>query len=368
MAVLTNHSRFAVDVLRTHDQDARHLTVVIVSATFEVPPGGRLRPADEQSPVREGDVHRGDPAASSVIYEGEFASGKPKVDVLVNGTAYAPGGRKVEHVLIGIRVGDISKQLRVRGNRFWKTGLLGTTPSAPEPFETMPIIYERAFGGIDTRAQDSANHVWYRPNPVGVGFRGAPPARPDLGTDVPNIEDPSVPVTSPSGRYVPAGLGVMGRSWTPRIEFAGTYDAAWVEDQCPLLPHDFDPRFYQAAPADQQSATLRGGEPVELRNLTPEGLWTFTLPTLHVPVRLFYLDKMDHGNVRLDTVLLEPDFYRVTLIARHAFVLDRRRGPPQELVFGHCTLGWERARSRKKEYLDKTGRQGREVGVEDYSV
>jgi len=38
-----------------------------------------------------------------------------------------------------------------------------------------------------------------------------------------------------------------------------------------LAAGGFDPRFEQAAPADQQSRVIQGGEEVRLVNLTPDG-------------------------------------------------------------------------------------------------
>ena len=57
----------------------------------------------------------------------------------------------------------------------------------------------------------------------------------------------------------------------------------------PLWANDFDDRYHQSAPADQRAAGfLRGGELVELTNLTPDGVLRFSLPKVHVGFTTFF--------------------------------------------------------------------------------
>lgn len=363
MAILINHSRFAATLNETFDAQCRHWYVVVVAATFEVPPGKPPRPVEPQPEVQAADEYQGDPARSSVIREGEFAPEKPTADVIVIGSAHAPGGRPAESVVVSLRVGTMHKTLRVSGNRTWRGGVLGLTPSAPEPFRTMPVIYERAFGGVDERGPQPE---WEMRNPSGVGFRGAPPADPALETEVPNIEYPSTPISSVRDRPAPAGFGVVAKSWLPRSAFGGTYDEAWVKNQYPMLPDDFDPRFYQSAPADQQLTAVRGGETVELLNMTPEGAWRFTLPVLNVPADFWYPGRHTSAKLRVDTIILEPDAYRVSLLARTKVMMARNRSPLDVVSVGHATAAWRRARARGKIFIDWAANGGRLPGAEDY--
>jgi hypothetical protein len=359
MPAFVNHSPFVAKTFAILDPYGQLFDVILVSATFEAPPGKALRLADQQSPLRDSDEHYGDPGLSSVRFEGEVAWEKPSVDVIVNGTAYAPRSRKTERVLVSMRVGDLCKELQVSGDRFWRPGLLGIAPSAPQPFEMMPIVYERAFGGIDTRPSFGNMHHSDPRNPIGVGFQRATPQDPDIKTEVPNVEYPSQLLGNPKDRPLPAGFAVIGRNWEPRISFAGTYDDAWKANQFPLLPLNFDVRHFQAAPSDQQSLIIRGGESVEILNMTPEGTWQFFLPTLDVTAHFWSSDRSGSASLKLDTVLIEPDYYRVTLLARAKLLVVRNRAPLEEIIIGHMTPAWKRARLRKKNYFDKAGRQGR---------
>jgi len=363
MAVLTNHTAFAAKMFSGLDPHSRLHDVLVVSAAFVTMPGAPLRLADEPVAVVDNDVFYGDPTSSSVRYEGEIAWEKPFVEVIVNGHAIAARGQKAERVLVDVRVGDVHKQLMVNGDRHWR---LGGIPGSPKPFDRMPIVYERAYGGYDTRAANPAQHKLEPRNPVGLGFQGLRSNDPIIQTEVPNVEYPGQPVTSAETRSDPAGLGVLGRNWQPRLGFAGTYDAAWTAEQFPLLPLDFDVRHFQTAPADQQSRTLRGGEEVDIRNMTPEGRWRFHLPVLDVPVRLVYAERHGAAALRMDTVILEPDVYRLTVLARCKIPRARSRGPLEEVILGHVSPGWWYARIRRKKYLDHGNRNGRLIGTKDF--
>jgi hypothetical protein len=364
MAVLTNHTAFAVSLFGGMDPHSRQHDVLVVSAAFLARPGQPLRLTDEPVAVVDNDVFYGDPTSSSVRYEGETAWEKPFVDVIVNGHAVAPRGRKAERLLVDVRVGDVHKELLVYGDRRWRPG---GAPGSPQPFDKMPIVYERAYGGYDTRSANPAQHKLEPRNPVGLGFQGRPSNNPAIQTEVPNVEYPGQGISSANSRTDPAGLGVIGRGWQPRIGFAGTYDAAWTAEQFPLLPLDFDVRHFQTAPTDQQSRTLHGGEEVDIRNMTPEGRWRFSLPVLDVPVRLVHAERHGAAALRMDTVILEPDEYRLTLVARCKIPSVRARGPLEEVIIGHVTSGWWYARTHRKRYLDYGNRNGRS-GVKDFRI
>jgi hypothetical protein len=364
MSNLINMTSFAAATFVHPDAAAQLRQIVVVSAAFEARPGRPVRPVDEQPPVRVTDVCFGGPGASSVRYEAEVAWEKPRVDVVVSGArAYAPGGR-ARQVLVALRAGDVQKELLVSGDRGWRSLLLGGGPERPTEFETMPIVYERAFGGTDARAPKKAK-VDVR-NPIGVGFHGAASADENVHTRIPNVEYPAQLVVSSLAKPQPAGFGVIARGWQPRLALAGTYDDAWLKEQAPMLAHDFDVGHFQCAPADQQSATLKGGEPVELQNMTPDGLWHFTLPELDVPVRLRYADRDLSPALRTDTVVLEPESYRVTLLARFAVPVVRNRAPLEEIILGHVTPAWWRAKLRGKAFLDRAGTGGRAPGARDF--
>jgi hypothetical protein len=341
-ALLTNHTPFAADRFVLLTPDGQEAVLVVLAATFEAGRGGALAPSETQPAVLAEDVYLGAPGSSSLLAENELALAKERVDVIVVGTAYAPRGQPTSKVAVGVQVGDVNKALWVSGHRIWAL----RSPTRPVPFEEMPIRYERAFGG--TNPQNGAS---FAGNPVGVGFKGAA-SRDDLKTQIPNVEYPDDAIRGPSDHPRPAGLTPIARSWKPRVTFAGTYDDRWLEGRWPLLPTDFDLRFNQIAPPDQQSATLSGGERGRLIHLTPDGLWDFTLPRLDVPVHLVYDARDAVGTLRLDTIVLEPDARRVRMTARLCLVTERGTGLLREIVVGHVTRGWLTSLRKRKIYLD----------------
>src|SRR5205823_929885 len=108
--------------------------------------------------------------------------------------------------------------------------------------------------------------------PVGRGFVSNS-AREDLAeVPLPNLEDPGALITRYQDRPAPAGFGFIAPGWEWRKKYAGTYDDAWLNGRCPLLPADFNPRFYNAAHPDLVSKEFfRGGERIHVTNVRKDG-------------------------------------------------------------------------------------------------
>src|SRR5690242_10966283 len=79
--------------------DGRELLVVVVKGTFRIPGDGRGPVlAEEQLPLVDADTFTGEPGFSAPVYECDYAPTKPRCDVVLLGSAYAPFGRPVERV------------------------------------------------------------------------------------------------------------------------------------------------------------------------------------------------------------------------------------------------------------------------------
>jgi hypothetical protein len=295
--------------------DGRELVVVAIKGTFAIPQNGKEpRLAAEQVPLCEADVFTGEPGFSAPLYESDYAPRKPRCDVLLHGSAYAPGGRPVKRVTVSLQVGSLSKSFDVVGNRRWRKRFFFVRASRPEPFTVMPISYNNAFGGVDNTHEKEKKHRAYVANPIGIGFHNNRQANFVQNRPLPNTEEPGKRIKRPHGKYRPMAFGPIGRSWPPRLEYAGTYDDNWLENVFPFLPADFDDAYYQAAPPDQQIDCLQGGEEVVLINLTPQGRIAFRLPTIDLPVE--FTDaryKRTEKHALLDTIMIEPDIGRFTL-------------------------------------------------------
>lgn len=354
---LLNATRMCAGYTMGMRPDGRELLVAVIKGTFSLPIDGcEAQLADVQTPLVDADVFTGEPGFSAVLYESEFAPFKTRCDVLLNGSAHAPGGRLTKHVRVALEIGPISKSFDVVGNRVWVGALLGVVGSPPEPFVTMPISYDRAFGGTDSAHPDPSHHRSYDLNHAGVGFHAETASQFIDGTPLPNTEETGQPVTNPRGRYRPKAFGSIGRAWQPRAKFAGTYDQNWIDNIFPFLPPDFDEQYYQAAPTDQQMEYPRGGEEVVLTNLTAEGHTSFQLPAVNMPV-VFY---PRHGenietNAVVDTIVIEPDLQRFTMTWRSHVPLRKNMFEIEQVLVGEMPKAWYRARELGKAYYPSLG-------------
>jgi hypothetical protein len=353
--------------------DGRELLLVVVKGTFTIPKHGEeAKLAAQQAPPVDADVFTGEPGFSAPVYESDYAPVKPRCDVILNGSAHAPGGHPTQRVTVSLRLGPMHKRFDVAGNRLWRKDVFGLAATEPEYFTLMPISYDNAFGGVDNLNPDPEKHDAYLSNPVGKGFYPISKAKID-GTPVPNTEESGTPITSPTGSYRAMSFGPIGRAWRPRPKYAGTYDQDWIDNVFPFLPSDFEDRYYQCAPEDQQTDYLRGGEELELVNLTPEGYVRFRLPTVEVPVT-FYLKNYEQTEIAAvcDTLVIEPDLERFTMVWRASLPLRRNMFEVAQVITGRMPRGWYRARELGKTYYGSLkelvdARRGERGGVEENS-
>ncbi|WP_437675006.1 DUF2169 family type VI secretion system accessory protein [Sorangium sp. So ce131] len=326
MPNLENLTPFAAISLPSMAPDGADLLLAIVSGRFQLPPAGRPgaappRPCEEQRPVQLHDEHHGPPDASSLRYEGQSAPLRPATDVLLLGQAWAPKGAAAKRVDVTLAVAPhFVKTAAVFGERAFTQGGGAITPGSPRPFVAMPLVYERAFGGAEP-----GNHTprAYEPrNPVGRGFFTS--AADALYQPVANIEDPRALIQSAGDRPAPIGFGPIARSWQPRVRFGGTYDQRWVEELAPSWPPDFDVRFFQAAPLDQQvRGYLRGGERVAVSGVSPNGDIHFEVPRERVLLKGYFRGRVERKLMTLDSLLIEPDDGVFTLTWRASFRLPK---------------------------------------------
>lgn len=336
------------------DKDGRESIVVVVKGTFLIPKNPNDEPvlAPKQAPLVDSDTFTGEPGLSSVIYEVDYAPKKLKCDVLLHGSAYAPGGKPIDRVTVSLRVGSMVKSFDVVGNRTWQATALSLGASKPVPFVKMPFSYDTAFGGTDKAKGDPDTFRCYLPNHCGVGWHEYLDTKYLNGTPLPNTEETGRPVSKPNGSYKPMAFGPIGRQLPERAKWAGTYDQKWQDDVFPFLPKDFDERYFQSAPPEQQIEYPKGGEEVELLNLTPQGRTLFHIPKLDVPVEFTARGGGRHTihTPVIDTLVFEPDANRFSVIWRTNMPVRKNFFEIGQIIAGKMSRGWYRAREAGKEY------------------
>lgn len=179
---------------------------------------------------------------------------KSKAEYLVHGSAFVPGGASQETCPITVKVGDLEKTLYIVGDRFWK----GKQQSKPQPFTSMPISWELAYGGEG-----------YEKNPSGKGFASVETEHGPIQF-LPNIETPGRMITKPTQQPEPAGLGPIDITWPQRFSKVGTYDLNWLKELFPGFASDIDWTIHNMSPEDQQQdEPFVGIEPLRFDNMHP---------------------------------------------------------------------------------------------------
>lgn len=225
---------------------------------------------------------------------------KPAGEFKVYGSAHALGGNPVREMLVSARVGAVSKQLAVSGDRhFNAVGLI----SSPEPFTSMPLTPQRAFGGEGVAA-----------NPVGKGACAAKLADGSEQWPLPNVESMRQRVLKRGDQVEPAGFWGFDAASPMRSSRLGRFDDNWLKHTWPHLPEDTSMEYFHAAPVDQRNSTyFKGDEAFELEGMHPRhAVQQFRLPGLRA--RCFInrrqadgSEKFSEAEARLDTVWLFPE-------------------------------------------------------------
>ncbi|GGU75760.1 hypothetical protein GCM10009504_36200 [Pseudomonas laurentiana] len=253
----------------------------------------------------------------------------------------------------------LEKHLRFTGPRHFRRGLLGWQLSEPEPALRVPLRWEHAFGGSSVVKNPEHAHDQTAPayllnevcfsNPLGCGWieKRHEQLAWQLDTSLhqlpaPQIEHLSDPIERlsigdhPSAtldarqiaqvaatyRYTPAGFGIVGRAWAPRLVLAGTYDETWMRERWPSPPKDFDFGYWNAAPADQQIPFAPPDLQIELFNLIAPALSRNGRACIELPGhRPFVLLRLRSGALLplpllTDTLCIDTDALTVSLTHR----------------------------------------------------
>lgn len=204
---------------------------VVVKARFALVAGG-VASYVGASEILAGERRIDANPTSSVEAAGDLAPYLPHCDVTFVGHAYAAGGRPASAATARLGLSRdgrpvLDKAVHVFGDR---------GPGGPTPFERMPLVYERAFGGPGEL------------NPV--------------GTATPNLVHPADPRR-------PTGFAPISRLWPSRKRLLGSLDRRALDAPILEIPDALPWEYFQAAPPDQQVEHLQGNEWLILDGLHP---------------------------------------------------------------------------------------------------
>jgi hypothetical protein len=338
--------RGAYIVLPGQSPEGAYVLSVLVKRTFHIVPGDVCTRADEDRALAPGDVYWDDPMNSSVRYESDFIPFKVATDIVLNGTAYAPGGVPTPSCLVSLQVDDRRTSIAVIGDRVAQYAGGGPpVVTDPVPFAMMELRYERAYGGTDVYSDLKIPYPYPR-NHLGRGFVVANTPKSLDNLPLPNLEDPQTPLAASDlcvGEYarwetkpMPAGFGWFPKTWYPRALLAGVMPRDRPVEQelrqayAQLLPQDqrelyltngfrdMDFRFFNGASAGCVLPYLQGGETIETENLSPQGRLDFRLPNATPRIGLDIGEGVQEPEVVLQTVMIRMDEGQVDLVWRGA--------------------------------------------------
>ena len=298
---IENHTPFGSQCAFARDRNGAETWLVAVKASYLINTDGSLSIGEPANPLLSPE-YAGEPGKSALRYDSDLQLSKPGTDILLHGHAWAPNGKPVSQMGVLLKVGPLEKALLVKGDR-----IFGKILSSPVPFSRMPLTYENTFGGMDdSKTYDGVPHT-FTGNPLGTGF--AVKKKNLKGKKRPNIEYPN------NVKNRPACFGPLPVSWMPRAGYGGTYDEKWLTEKAPLLPNDFDDRYFHCAPLDQQvPGCLKGGEPVEIYGMSSLGPLKFKLPVPDLTFKTVLGRKVHEHKAKLHTVIFEPDIPAFSMV------------------------------------------------------
>lgn len=325
MLQLKNKTPFATSFALLPDKTGIDTLYVMAKAGFNIGPQWTL--LDEQPPPVEADIYRGDPQTTSLEFASDYHLGKPSTDIIMSGLACAADRREFKALDVSLSVGQLNKTIRVFGDRHWIDGRI----SHPVPFQTMPMVYEKAFGG--THLVDGEVDSAEQRNPVGCGYAGNRKSAQMNGVALPNLEDPQDLIRQYTDTPMPACFDFTAPAWQPRAQYAGTYDEDWQSARAPFLPQDFDSRFFNMAHPDLvYPGYLQGGEAVSISGMHPAGELNFDLPRLK-PLSQFRMGGQNSSvNFNLETLILEPNLLQLSMVWRAAYPCDKKVLEIEEII------------------------------------
>ncbi len=267
---------------------------------------------------------------------GEFSPDQPRrkggVDLFVAGSARAPGGEPVKELPLSLSVGDFRAEAIAIGPRVWQKRLGGgLVPSAPQPFTSLPIGLDRAFGG---------SVLWdglrspYPMNPDGVGFHGNDAVAAE-GQPLPFIEDPRNRVRSLDDTPQPVGFGLCAFPHPLRL-----LDVVRLDGKAPLdyakkfergvSPQmSLSPRLFNRAFPNLVVAAVAPGSRVIAEGFSAAGPIAFTLPAPPASARLHLGDRRFDRPLEIDEIGIDADkrqaFIGFRFPFRYKFVAHEER-------------------------------------------
>jgi hypothetical protein len=267
-----------------------------------------LRLAYAQRPLERGQA-RIEPADDIFIREG--------VSVTASGFVYAPSG-KATKADAAINVGSETRRVRAFGPRVWREGVFGAlSPTAPLPFDRVPMVWEAAYGGMllrKTSMIERDGRQWLVPefttayphNADGLGFYLE--RHEAIEKPLPQLEYPDMPIKNWDDKPHPVCFAPYPMNGGMRPMVLNEGDKVNLNRMGRLTCRAAPWLIFQAIDA---------GTNIVLTGMRPKGeTLAFTVPEVPVRVRAILGRALFQLKPRLDTIEIDAEAAEVRMVYR----------------------------------------------------
>lgn len=323
----------AVIYVSGDDDNAPRTAIVVAKATFRMEGDSKVAlERDEPFPIFVEDH----PTDLGLQPRDNLPKVDPTFEVLLLGRAHAPGGKPVSEMKVALTLGVVRREIVVIGDRVWEGEGKKARPSRPAPFQSMPLVFERAFGGraevlIDV---ESPVEVVDPLNPDGKGFNHVEQAR-NIGQimkspkgfpryettrELPNLEDPNHRIRRWEDSQVPTCWACAPLHSGMLAERLRRKQEANPDRVLKLG----EPEMLHRAHPDWIIETPPAGQEVVLEGLTAEGIFGFRLPELKVVCDLQLGEETRSLELVPRTLMLLPEDRKFYIVYRQFFQFTYR--------------------------------------------
>ena len=298
-----NRSGLPAELLRTTIDEARIAASVLVRATFIV---GRGEPtlADDQT----WKICKEPVSTEYGVMETDQLLRKGGVDLFLFGTVVAPGRAPIAAMQVGLDVGRFSRRAIAVGDRVWRKagGVLVATP--PQPFTSMPLVLERAFGG---KTSWDGLEVPHPDNAKGLGYYDSEEEA--VGRPLPNIEESDMLIKKWSDRPITAGFGFCSMQSYIRLNEGLKLD----KDGMPI---EITPRLFNSAFPRMTAPLVQPEDRVQIVGMSQGGrALELSVPALSLILRLRFDANSYEQKPEIEQVGFEVDRQRMFVTYRFPF-------------------------------------------------
>ncbi len=251
---------------------------------------------------------------------------KSNPEYLISGYAYTHNQDKKNACVVKAEIGALQKSLLIIGDRYW----VGNQPTNPQPFSRLPITWANAFGGDG-----------HEKNPAGKGVTEVMLGE-DKAIPLPNIENPTRPVSSKQDRPEPVSFEPIGPTHPDRLSMLGTYSEEWLKYDFPGFLPDMNPRIFNMASDDQQWQSINAipdSTSFKIWNMHPvKACWDGTLPSLRARAFVAEDEKnatlQEVDNISLSTAWFLPERDSVILMFHGSMEVEDEDADDIAVVMG----------------------------------